>query len=62
MHKIKSVKNKYDKMYCNINTAGTVRDMATKASLTPEQVQFNKDLNQMIDTCKSDNNKDNLFE
>ena len=62
MHKIKSVKNKYDKMYCNINTAGTVRDMATKASLTPEQVQFNKDLNQMIDTQPSEMKSKNLFE
>lgn len=62
MRKIKSVKNKYDKMYCNINTAGTVRDMATKASLTPDQVQFNKDLNQMIDTQPSEMKSKNLFE
>ena len=62
MRKIKSVKNKYDKMYCNINTEGTVRDMTTKASLTPEQVQFNKDLNQMIDTQHSEMKSKNLFE
>lgn len=45
---VKRVKNKYDKMKCQINTEGTVRDMATKASLSAEKKQLRQDLNSMI--------------
>ena len=62
MKKIKEVKNKYDKMCCNINTEGTVRDIATKASLTDEQKQFNYDLKKMIDTQPSEMKSKNLFD
>lgn len=62
MQKIKSVKNKYDKMHCDINTEGTVRDMTTKASMTDEQRKLQKDLNQMIDRQSSGMKSKNLFE
>lgn len=62
MQKIKSVKNKYDKMHCDINTEGTVRDMTTKASMTDEQRKLQKDLNQMIDRQSSGMKSKTLFE
>lgn len=57
MQKIKNVKNKYDKMFCNINTEGTIRDMMTKASLSDEQKKFQNDLNKMIGTGSEMNSK-----
>jgi hypothetical protein len=59
---VKRVKAKYDKMKCQINTEGTVRDMATKASLTPEQKQLRQDLNSMIKHQNSTLDKGSLFD
>lgn len=61
MRKIKQVKNKYDKMKCQINTEGTVRDMMTKASMSEEKRRLKKDLNRMIKDTTSDLDSQSIF-